>query len=48
MGVRTGWRSVFIVISELQQMAMLGASDGVKRTVAAPQAPVGALGHVTH
>jgi hypothetical protein len=49
MEVRTlGWRGVFIVISELQRMAMLWANDGVKRTVAAPQALVGALGHVTH
>jgi hypothetical protein len=49
MAVRTlGWRGVFIVISELQRMAMLGASDGTIATVAARQALVGALGHVTH
>ena len=47
MEVRTlGWRGVFIVTSELQRMAILGASDGVTRTVAAPQAIVGVLGHV--
>jgi hypothetical protein len=46
--VRTwGWRGVFIVISELQRMA-IGASDGITRTVAARQALVGALVHVTH
>jgi hypothetical protein len=38
---------VFIVISELQRMA-IGASEGITRTVAAPQALVGALGHVAH
>ena len=47
MGGRTlGWRGVFIVTSSLQRMAMLGASDGVMCTVAAPQAIVGALTHV--
>lgn len=49
MGVRTlGWRGVFIVISELRRMAMLGAGDGTMPTIAARQARVGALGHVTH